>query len=96
VTGTTDAATLGDAFRERTVEVTETAEEAVVDKRARVVEEVVVRKGVDERVEQIDDTVRRTEVDIDDQRGVDRLAARDPSLDQGTLGSTPTDRDRLR
>jgi uncharacterized protein (TIGR02271 family) len=86
VTGATDTANLGDAFRERTVEVTETAEEAVVDKRAHVVEEVVVRKNVDERVEQINDSVRRTEVDIDDQRGVDRLAARDPSLDRDDLG----------
>ena len=54
-----------DAFREREISMTETAEEAVVGKTARVVEEVVVRKDVDERVEQIDDTVRRTEVDID-------------------------------
>ena len=54
-----------DAFREREISMTETAEEAVVGKTARVVEEVTIRKDVDERVEQIDDTVRRTEVDVD-------------------------------
>lgn len=92
VDGTTDnVADIGDAFRERSVEVTETAEEAVVDKRARVREEVVVRKGVEERVENIDDSVRRTEVDIDRGAGIDRLAADDGSIDRGGL-----DRDRLR
>lgn len=92
-TGAT-AADLGDAFRERTVEMTETAEEAVVDKRARVREEVVVRKDVEEHVENIEDRVRRTEVDIDRNAGVDRLAADDGSLDRDDLNRT--DRDRLR
>ena len=55
-----------DAFREREISMTETAEEAVVGKTARVVEEVVVRKEGSDRTETIDDTVRRTEVDIDD------------------------------
>ena len=54
-----------DAFQERTIDVTATGEEAVVGKTAHVVEEVVVRKTTDERVEEIDDTVRRTEVDVD-------------------------------
>lgn len=57
-----------DAFRERTIEVTETDEEAVVAKTARVVEEVVVRKDVAEEVRTIRDTVRRTEVEIEDDR----------------------------
>ena len=55
----------GDAFRERTIDMTATGEEAVVGKTARVVEEVVVSKTADERVEQIDDTVRRTDVEVD-------------------------------
>jgi uncharacterized protein (TIGR02271 family) len=59
----------GDAFRERTIEMTETAEEAVVAKEARVVEEVIVRKDVDNRTETVSDTVRRTEVDVDDTAG---------------------------
>ena len=57
-----DAAAL---LQERTVEVSETAEEAVVNKTARVREEVVIGKTVEDRVEQIDDTVRRTEVDVE-------------------------------
>jgi len=55
-----------DAFRERTIDVTATGEEAVVRKDARVVEEVVVSKTADTRVQDIDDTVRRTDVEIED------------------------------
>ena len=58
-----------DAFRERTIDVTATGEEAVVGKTARVVEEVVVSKTAGERVEDINDTVRRTEVEIDEDKG---------------------------
>lgn len=57
-----------DAFRERAVEMTAKGEEAVVGKSARVTEEVVVRKEAGERVEQVRDTVRRTEVSVDDDR----------------------------
>ena len=60
----------GDAFRERTIDMTATGEEAVVGKNARVVEEVVVSKTSDERVERIDDTVRRTDVEIDRDAGL--------------------------
>ena len=48
---------VGDAFQERTVELTETSEEAVVGKQARVVEEVVVSKDVDTVTQDIDETV---------------------------------------
>ncbi|WP_119681443.1 YsnF/AvaK domain-containing protein [Indioceanicola profundi] len=58
-----------DAFRERTVEVTETDEEAVVAKQARVKEELVIRKDVEERAQTISDSVRHTEVEVDDNRG---------------------------
>lgn len=54
-----------DAFKEDTIEMTESREEAVVAKDARIVEEVVVRKDVDERVETVRDTVRRTDVDVE-------------------------------
>jgi len=54
------------AFKEGTFEVTERAEEAVVAKQARVVEEVVVNKEATERTETIRDTVRRTDVDVDE------------------------------
>jgi uncharacterized protein (TIGR02271 family) len=56
-------------FTEKTVEMTETDEEAVVAKTARVVEEVVVSKDVTERVETIRDTVRRDEVEIEKIQG---------------------------
>jgi uncharacterized protein (TIGR02271 family) len=60
---------LPDAFQDRTIEVRETAEEAVVSKTARVTEEVVIRKDVEERVETVRDTVQRTEVEVEDTRG---------------------------
>ena len=71
VSGTTQAGTLaGDPFQERTIEVEERGEEAVVSKETRVVEEVVVRKEADQRTETISDTVRKTEVDVEDDRNV--------------------------
>jgi uncharacterized protein (TIGR02271 family) len=64
---------LGDAdqaFQERTIEAEERGEEAVVSKEARVTEEVVVRKEAEQRTETVSDTVRKTEVDIEDERNV--------------------------
>jgi uncharacterized protein (TIGR02271 family) len=58
-----------DLLRERNIEMTERAEEAVVDKEARVREEVVVSKTAEQRTEQIDETVRRTEIDVDGVEG---------------------------
>ena len=61
------------AFREEVIEIQETAEEVVVAKEARVVEEVIVSKDVEERVEQVSDRVRRTEIDVErDQGGTER------------------------
>jgi uncharacterized protein (TIGR02271 family) len=54
-----------DRLRDQTVEFTETAEEPVVSKRARVKEEVVVGKEARERTETIRDNVRATEVRVD-------------------------------
>lgn len=59
----------GDTFRERNIEMTETSEVPMVSKEARVAEEVVVKKTSEQRTEQVDDTVRRTEVDIDQGGG---------------------------
>ena len=56
-------------FRERSIELTEHAEEAVVGKEAIVREEIGIHKDVDRRTETISDTVRRTKVDVDDTRG---------------------------
>ncbi len=52
-------------FKEGTVEIRETAEVPVVNKEARVVEEVSLGKDVTEREETIRDTVRKTEVDVE-------------------------------
>lgn len=52
-------------FTEKTVEMTEVDEEAVVGKTARVTEEVVLRKDATERVETVRDTVRREDVEIE-------------------------------
>jgi uncharacterized protein (TIGR02271 family) len=57
-------------FKEGDIELTERAEEAVVAKQARVVEEVSVGKQVSEREETIRDTVRRTDVEVEETGGV--------------------------
>jgi uncharacterized protein (TIGR02271 family) len=53
------------AFREQSIEVTATAEEPIVAKEARVVEEVVVRKGVEHEKKTIKDSVRKTDVRVE-------------------------------
>jgi uncharacterized protein (TIGR02271 family) len=62
------AVTGDDAFRERTIEMEERGEEPVVAKAPRVTEEVVVRKGEDRRPAEVSETVRRTEVEVEDER----------------------------
>jgi len=52
-------------FKEGTMEVRETQEQPVVSKEARVVEEVRVRKNVEEHTEKVRDTVRRTDVEVE-------------------------------
>ena len=59
------------AFKEGEVEVTERAERAVVGKEARVVEEVTLGKEVTERKKDIHETVRKTEVEVE-QIGADQ------------------------
>jgi len=76
------------ALRDQTLEVTETAEEAVVNKRARVVEEVVVGKESTNRTETIRDNVRHTEVEVESLGSEsDRLTGKG-SPTTGTTGST--------
>lgn len=53
-------------LREGEMELTERAEKAVVGKEARVVEEVAVGKTVEERQETVNETVRKTEVEVDE------------------------------
>jgi len=54
------------AFREGTLEIRETVEEPVVRKEARVVEEVAINKEAGERTETVRDTVRKTDINVED------------------------------
>jgi uncharacterized protein (TIGR02271 family) len=64
-----DIGSTDDAFRERTIEMEERSEEAVVSKEARIKEELVVKKDVEQRTETVSDTVRSTKVEVEDERG---------------------------
>jgi uncharacterized protein (TIGR02271 family) len=57
------------AFQERTIEAEERGEEAVVSKEVRITEEIVVRKEAGQRIETVSDTVRETEIEVEDGRG---------------------------
>lgn len=57
-----------EAFVDRTIEAEEHREEAVVSKQARVVEEIELTKSAENRQETVSDTVRKTEVEIEDDR----------------------------
>ena len=65
------------AFQSQSFEVHEMAEEAVVGKTARVVEEIHIGKESTERTEQIKDTVRKTQVEVD------QIASNDQELARG-------------
>jgi len=73
-----------DTFKEGTLEVREIQEEAVVAKEARVVEEVRVRKSVDEHTEKVQDTVRRTDVQVEP------MAATGRTVSTGTAPASST------
>ena len=77
------------AFGEKSFDVTETSEVPVVAKSSRVVEEVVVGKTATDRTETVRDTVRRTDVDVED---MDTTRAADVNnLDEDdTLDTTRT------
>jgi uncharacterized protein (TIGR02271 family) len=80
------------AFEEGTIELTEQAEEAVIGKTARVVEEVVVSKDVTERNEAIKETVRSTDVKVEHTPGSNvatgtKTAGNDELNTSATLGS---------
>jgi uncharacterized protein (TIGR02271 family) len=57
--------TESEAFQESLVEIREAYEELVVKKKARVVEEVVVNKDVEQRTETVHETLRRTDVNVE-------------------------------
>ena len=54
------------AFEEKTVEMTETGEEVEVRKEARVVEEVSLNKRTEEHQQKVRDTVRHTDVELEE------------------------------
>ncbi|WP_430256945.1 YsnF/AvaK domain-containing protein [Neorhizobium sp. DAR64872/K0K18] len=57
-----------DAFVDRTIEAEEHREEAVISKEARVVEEISLKKTAQQRQETVSDSVRKTEVEVEDDR----------------------------
>ena len=95
---TSPVTTSPDAARDREFEVVERHEEPVVEKRVRPVEEVVVRREANDRVETVRDTVRETKVDVDKEPAEhradierDRAAA---DLKEDRVGAKPrVDRD---
>ena len=68
------------ALKNRSIEVQEMAEEAVVGKTARVVEEVIVGKESTTRTQQIKDTVRKTQVEVE-QVATDDVKGAQPSTE---------------
>jgi len=85
-----DASTVSGAFQEGTFEVRERDEQAVVQKEARVVEEVVINKDVEQRTETIQDTVRRTDVDVQQVPGQTRTSGYVETGSTGTTGMSGT------
>ena len=80
-------------FKEGDIEVTEHAESAVVSKKARVVEEIHIDKDVEEHEEVVEDTVRGTEVDVEQIASDDRGAVRDNDPLTNERGVVDTDDD---
>lgn len=83
-----------ESFREDSIEVRERTEEPVVEKLARVVEEVVVGREVGERTEKVDDSVRRTEVEVeklaqDADRRLERATGDDWAGDDDAVAGGP-------
>ncbi len=83
-----DASLAGrDAFKEESFELRESSEEPVVNKTARVVEEVVVGKEVSQRTQNVQDNVRRTDVDVE------QLGDSDLRQTAGRFGDSSDDSD---
>ncbi len=80
-------ADLSGAFEDRDIELTETTEEAVVAKTARVVEEVQLRTEATDRIETVHGTVRKTEIDVEKVDDGPAATRSDPASGQvGHLG----------
>jgi uncharacterized protein (TIGR02271 family) len=73
-------------WSDRTIEITETAEEAVVSKSSHIAEEVVIGKKGTDRVETVRDTVRRQQVEVDRTPGErDRTSRPDRGPDKENI-----------
>ena len=79
-------------LREGTFELRERSEEAVVSKEARVVEEVVISKETHQHTENIQDTVRRTDVDVEQIPGQTRTVGTQYTETTRTDANTGTSR----
>jgi len=72
------------------IEVREHDEEAIIDKQARVVEEVVIRKDAQQRTETVQDTVRRTDVNVEQLEGSTRTGDYREVSSTSTVGGSAT------
>jgi uncharacterized protein (TIGR02271 family) len=70
-------ADLRNAQQGRTIEVTESREVPVIEKQARVVEEIVIEKDVQQRQQTVRDTVKHTDVRVEKMPGQDAREFRD-------------------
>ncbi len=75
------------AFQERTIEAQARSEEAVVQKDVRVVEEIGIKKEASDRTETVRDTVRKTEVDVEDTSSAARPAGSATTTNTGKTSS---------
>jgi uncharacterized protein (TIGR02271 family) len=76
------------AFQERTIEAHATAEEAVVSKTAHVVEEIGIHKEASDRTETVRDSVRHTEVEVEDTTAGHGTLATGGDVTNATPGAT--------
>ena len=63
-------AELQTAFKDKNIDIRETAEEVVIAKTAKVVEEIHVGKTATDRTETVRETLRRTEIDVENGAGL--------------------------
>jgi uncharacterized protein (TIGR02271 family) len=78
------------AFKEGSIEVRDMAEEAVVSKSARVIGEVEIGKTSTEREETINDTVRKTKVDVEQLgTGMAKTASTAGEMNRGSANRDP-------
>ena len=84
----------GEAFREQSFEMRERAEEPVVQKQARVVEEVTVGKKRGKSTRTVQDTVRKTDVEVEPVAATNQASYRGP--DRRRNGDPYAGQDRRR